>query len=107
MADTGLLVIEDGFINKMLANPRYLIAFPFLKQYAAKAPKRSCGGCGRKSSQKSIDYTEIKRTLVAMPTAHKAKLLDLTGRQSVRIFYRDRHGKVNKLTITRGDKQAA
>ncbi len=95
-------IIEDGFINKMLGNPQYLAAFPFLKQYAAaaKANAQSCGSCGnQKARNKSIDYTEIKRTLAAMPPDKHIKLLQLTKAKSVRLIYRNRRNEPVKLTI--------
>ena len=96
------LVIEDSFINKMLANPQYLSAFPFLKQYAAaaKAQTSGCRPCGnQKGRTKAIDYTEIKRTLASMPPDKQAKLLQLAKAKSVRLIYRNRTGEITKLTI--------
>lgn len=95
------LVIEDAFIHKMLHHPQYLAAFPFLRQYAVaiKNQGSSCGSCGRKNRAKAIDYTEIKRTLAAMPPAKQAQLLQLARTRSVSLVYRDRNNKLVKLTI--------
>lgn len=95
-------VIEDGFINKMLTNPQYLAAFPFLKQYAAaaKAQQAGCGRCGRKAQSRAVDYTAVKQTLAAMPPDGHAKLLQLTRSRSVLLVYRNRVGKVVKLVIS-------
>lgn len=90
-------VIEDAFIHKMLLNPKYLAAFPFLKQYASIA--KSCGTCGQKGRTKAIDFTEIKRTLVAMPPEKQAQLIQMAQAKSVRIIYRNRNGEVVKFTI--------
>ncbi len=96
------VVIEDAYIHKMLNNPQYLIAFPFLRPYAAaaKALAASCGRCGnRKARAKAIDYTEIKRSLAAMPPDRQAQLLQLAKTKSVRLVYRNRAGQVVKMTI--------
>lgn len=99
------VVIEDQFINKMLTNPLYTTAFPFLKQWAAvaKANEAACRGCGnRKGRTKAIDYTAIKRTLVAMPADKQRKLLDLAKANSVRIWFVNERKETVKVTINRG-----
>jgi hypothetical protein len=95
-------VIEEAFIHKMLKNPQYLAAFPFLRQYAAQVKKMelACGSCGnRKARTKSIDYTAIKQTLASMPPDKQAKLLQLAKAKSVRMLYRNQRNEVIKLTI--------
>jgi hypothetical protein len=101
-------VIEDAFITKMLLNPAYTTTFPFLRPYAAalRTNQAGCGRCGRKAAAKAVDYTEIKRTLAAMPKDKQADLLRLTKARSVRLVYRNRAGAVVQLDILR-DKPAA
>jgi len=100
-----LLVIEDSFIHKMLADPKYVSEFPFLRQYAAQAKSQAatCGRCGnRKARSKAIDYTEIKRSLAAMPAQKKARLLELSNARAVRLIYKNLRNEVVKMTINRG-----
>lgn len=100
-APRELVVVEDAFIHKMLAHPAYLKAFPFLKQYAAAARAAGgCGGCGRKARVKAVDYTEVKRTIAAMPRPKQAELLALAGAKAFRLVYRDRQNRVVKLTVS-------
>ncbi len=97
-----MVVIEDEFIHKMLLNPKYLAAFPFLKQWAAaaKAYEAACRTCGNKKARtKAVDYTAIKKTLAAMPADKHAKLLELAKAKAVRLWFLNGRNERVKLTI--------
>lgn len=96
------VVIEDGLLGKMLTRPEYLKEFSFLREYAAAFKKRKgCGSCGGRARQHGVDFTEVKRTLAAMPREKLGKLMDMLRTRSVKFWYRDRSDKVVKFVVNR------
>ncbi len=79
------VILDEGRISKILTNPAFVKAFPFMKAASIAAQKKSC--CRRSTVNKAKDYTALKRVIAGLPKAKKDELKKLLGADEVKMTY--------------------
>jgi hypothetical protein len=91
-----LVTIEESTILGMTQDPRYVDAFPFLRQLKASLDKLGdCSTCGAKRNpgnrlklqQRKDMLTAARHTFAHLPSAQKVVLKNLLGTRKVRVIY--------------------
>jgi len=100
MNQHNLVIIEDNRIDGMLADEKFMTAFPFLRGLKPHLKKgcRSCGG-GTVLAARMKFYGGVKIALANMDQNNKRKLKELLNAKNVRIIYR-REGQPRPIQLT-------
>ena len=95
-----LQVVDDGFIAKMLTNPNWSAAFPFLRRHAAlfKA-SASCGTCKKGSRPEKVSLSEVKQAIAHLPSDLQARFKELAMVKQVRVVYRTSGNLIKTVTF--------
>jgi hypothetical protein len=97
-----LVVIEDSTIQMMLADQRYLTAFPCLAKASSTLQKYKpgCGTCQRKvKTSRTKAILSAKRCLASLAGSKKLELKKLLGARQVRIIVVKENGTTAKYTF--------
>lgn len=87
------LMLENSVIFSLTKNIALVNAFPFLRVAAgeaAKAGKKTCGGCGggKAAVAAGIDYTAIKNAVVGLSPEMREKFKTMLDADKVVIYSR-------------------
>lgn len=98
--------IDNGVIQMMANDPRYLTAFPCLKTASGVAAprKRGCASCGSTSTAAAYNYSMAKQCLAQLRGDNLRKLLKMLDTRQIRITYQNLHGKLVQLTVGNPNK---
>jgi hypothetical protein len=92
--------LTDDNLVRIMRDPNFTIAFPFLATAMARAQgtTKKCGGCGRKKrANRHIDFNLIRRQIVELPVAEKGRMKALLNTNQVIIHYLKTNGQKHKI----------
>jgi len=92
---TQRTTIDDSKVQELINNPAMRRKFPFLATAykKMKAGVSGCGGCGRKTSNKTSHLATARASIAAMPVQQKAQLKAAMGTRQVSVKYNNGRGK--------------
>lgn len=83
-----LVILEDGLLATLAANPAATRELPFLLPLAAGAAKKvGCGRCGRKAAAGAAKFLAAKAAIAGMDAGRKLRLKELLNAHQVRVTY--------------------
>ena len=96
-----LVIVADGMLVSMAANPTYRNQFPFLQSIFAltngRRP-RTCGGCGRKKATTDA-YARAKAALAALPPAKQQQLKTMLHADKIRVRWAGSDGQQQEVNF--------
>jgi len=104
-AQTNLLVVDDGMLNSMMNDPRYLAAFPCLaagqRQLDAGVSAPGCGRCGKKGKNdvRRDVLLSVRNCITGMAPQQRAEFKRLANARQVRFMQPRRGGGITRITF--------
>lgn len=92
--------VSDDILMRIMRNPNFTAAFPFLGTTISRAtaPKGlGCGGCAKKNRTRQVDLNLVRRQLSELAPTQKAKLKQLFNTRQVVIRYLKPNGQKIKI----------
>ena len=83
-----LVIIEDGLVSSMAADPAFVKEFPFLSSIAGMTPPRGCGSCRRGGVETGQAFSQIKQSLAGMSDDRRRLLKQMLNAQQIRLNYK-------------------
>jgi len=91
---TQRTTINDAKVQELINDPTMRTKFPFLASaYRKMQAGPGCGGCGRKTSNKTVHLAAARAAIAAMPVQQKAQLKSILGTRQVSVKYNNGRGK--------------
>lgn len=97
MAKQPLVVIDNGVIDSLLADPRIASQIPCLANPPAAKRVSSCGGCG--GGVQSVDYGAIKTCLALLDSAGLRQVKSFLGAGQVRVYRSTKNSAGKTVTV--------
>jgi len=98
----NLVTIDNGLIMTMLADARFLTAFPCLQAIAKKRKTatraKGCARCGRSMRNKTDDFDKARACLGGQGGTGRNKLKALLNTKKIRIRFKKGNGTVTEFT---------
>lgn len=100
MSLRAIQIVDDGFVVKMLANPNWAAAFPFLRRYASiLASDSSCGSCHKRTTPQRTSLMEIKMAVANLPVVQQLRFKEMARAKMVCVIYRDAQNNTRTITF--------
>lgn len=92
-----MITLDDSALDRLASDPKFVQAFPLLKQLAAAQRSRGC--CGKTDQRRASIYHAVKTAIVTLDTESKKKLKTMLNTNSIRLRYRNARGDVVRYTF--------